>query len=478
MLLAAAHEDAPPICALEVALAALAAADGIAAACAPPLSRARALLRRPEERWQLSHIERAAAAAERSARAAAAALRPELPAREAAAREARKELRRRREAEVKAAADAAKREKAAKRKEANAARAAAEEREDAQRRETAAEVQQRLAEERRAAWRRELDETVRLVEHRCIGCRIVHGGPAVTNTECPICLRSFETSERLWRLSCGHGGCEECFHRLIRRDFAEADAGATSSKAASLALRCPLCRRHYAPMDDDFDDAQLRAGIAASLESFPGSGDGGHTSGPQRWAEAAAAAEAGARRWTPPSSSRSATPRPEEDDSGDDVDEEDDEEEEEEERQRVRHAAREHRPGGGGRRPQGERPSGSAAAPRGGAKRRGRSTPEPAAPRPSRPVASKPSRLAPPALAAPDEAERRRRKELLRAAPHARVVRRLKATLVDAPAQALRARAAAVRRQYVNDRAMRAVVHLAVGLALVLAVGIIVEKAA
>ena len=51
LLLAAAHEDAPPICALEVALAALAAADGIAAACAPPLSRARALLRRPEERW-------------------------------------------------------------------------------------------------------------------------------------------------------------------------------------------------------------------------------------------------------------------------------------------------------------------------------------------------------------------------------------------------------------------------------------------
>ena len=39
--------------------------------------------------------------------------------------------------------------------------------------------------------------------------------------------------------------------------------------AASLALRCPLCRRHYAPMDDDFDDAQLRAGIAVSLESTP-----------------------------------------------------------------------------------------------------------------------------------------------------------------------------------------------------------------
>ena len=377
---------------------------------------------------------------------------------------------------MKAAADAAKREKAAKRKEANAARAAAEEREDAQRRETAAEVQQRLAEERRAAWRRELDETVRLVEHRCIGCRIVHGGPAVTNTECPICLRSFEASERLWRLSCGHGGCEECFHRLIRRDFAEADAGASSSKAASLALRCPLCRRHYAPMDDDFDDAQLRAGIAASLESFPGSGDSGNTSGPQRWAEAAAAAEAGARRWTPSSSSRSATPRPEEDDSGNDVtDDDDDEEEDEEERQRVRNAAREHRPGGGGRRPQAERPSG-AAAPRGGAKRRPHARARRAAA--SRPVASKPSRLAPPTLAAPDEAERRRRKELLRAAPHARVVRRLKATLVDAPAQALRARAAAVRRQYVNDRAMRAVVHLAVGLTLVLVVGIIVEKAA
>ena len=92
-------------------------------------------------------------------------------------------------------------------------------------------------------------------------------------------------------------------------------------------------------------------------------------------------------------------------------------------------------------------------------------------------MATKPSRLAPPTLAAPDEAERRRRKELLRAAPHARVVRRLKATLIDAPAQALRARAAAVRRQYVNDRAMRAVVHLAVGLALVLVVGLIVEKA-
>ena len=95
----------------------------------------------------------------------------------------------------------------------------------------------------------------------------------------------------------------------------------------------------------------------------------------------------------------------------------------------------------------------------------------------SRPLASKPSRLAPPTLAPPDEAERRRRKELLRAAPHARIVRRLKAALVDAPAQALRARAAAVRRQYVNDRAMRAVVHLAVGLALVLLIGNIVQDA-
>ena len=59
------------------------------------------------------------------------------------------------------------------------------------------------------------------------------------------------------------------------------------------------------------------------------------------------------------------------------------------------------------------------------------------------------------------------------------MIRRKHAVLpsFDAPAQALRARAAAVRRQYVNDRAMRAVVHLAVGLALVLAVGIIVEKA-
>ena len=377
---------------------------------------------------------------------------------------------------MKAAADAAKREKAAKRKEANAARAAAEEREDAQRRETAAEVQQRLAEERRAAWRRELDETVRLVEHRCIGCRIVHGGPAVTNTECPICLRSFEASERLWRLSCGHGGCEECFHRLIRRDFAEADAGAASSKAASLALRCPLCRRHYAPMDDDFDDAQLRAGIAASLESFPGGdGGGGHASGPQRWAEAAATAEAGARRDAAVvvAVGDAAT-------GGG--------------RQRRRRRRRRRGGGGGGaaaraargaRAPPGRRRAAAAGraslGQRGGAarrrKRRGRSTPEPAAPRPSRPVASKPSRLAPPALAAPDEAERRRRKELLRAAPLARVVRRLKAALIDAPVEALRARAAAVRRQYVNDRAMRAVVHLAVGLALVLVVGVLVEKA-
>ena len=152
----------------------------------------------------------------------------------------RKVARARRTAEVKANEDARRRAASLRRKEKRqdllVESAALEE----EQRAIAHAVQAQLVASKLAARRAALNASERIIMSRWPSrCHLVTferevAAACEAASDCPICFRTFEEGERIWRLPCAHGGCEECFERILRPEL--------QGRPVTCAPRCPLCR--------------------------------------------------------------------------------------------------------------------------------------------------------------------------------------------------------------------------------------------